>query len=100
MRFWRKTTSDPIDIAEPVWYNSSIIQTKERTTTMAIPRTLKPISRETAERTINAHMRNNDGHWEGAPMLSDFVYQSRGCYWLIRPPCGSFGEWETGKVSM
>ena len=64
---------------------------------MAVPKNLKPISEEKALALIAKHEKAGTGHWEGAPMNSDFVY---GCFpklALIRPFLGKF---ETGRVSM
>ncbi len=67
---------------------------------MAIPKRLKSITKEKAESLINSHLAAGDGHWEGSPMYSDFVY-GKGCrLTLVRPPCGSWGDWETGPVSL
>ena len=67
---------------------------------MAIPKTLKTIPKDRAERLIKEHLRKGDGEWEGSPNYSDFVYQSGSGYKLIRQPCGPWGEYETGTVSM
>lgn len=67
---------------------------------MAIPKTLKEIAKEKAEKLIQSHLKNGTGEWEGSPGNSDFVYKSGKGYTLIRPPCGHFGSYETGQVSM
>lgn len=41
---------------------------------MAIPKTLKEITKEKALSIIKKHP---EGSWEGAPMNSDFVYEGR-----------------------
>lgn len=67
---------------------------------MAIPKTLREIDRQVAERMITRHLKAGTGHWEDSPMYSDFIYRHGNGYMLIRPPCGSWGSWETGKVSL
>lgn len=67
---------------------------------MAIPKTLKSIPKENAQKLILAHTRKGDGSWEYAPYQSDFVYRSGKGYKLLRPPVGDWGDWETGAVSM
>ena len=67
---------------------------------MAIPKTLRAIPKEQAQKIIVAHTRKGDGSWEYAPYQSDFVYKSGNGYKLIRPPCGPWGDYETGVVSM
>lgn len=41
---------------------------------MATPKRLSPISREKAESIVKRHP---EGHWEGVPWNSDFVYEGR-----------------------
>ena len=65
---------------------------------MAIPKTLKPITKEKALALIAKHEKAGTGEWEGSPMLSDFVYGPFPKLTLIRP--SNYGDWETGKVSM
>ena len=67
---------------------------------MAIPKTLRPIDKASAQRLIVRHTKNGTGEWEGEKFISDFVYKCGNGYKLIRPPCGSWGEYETGVVSM
>ena len=67
---------------------------------MAIPKTLRPIDKTTAQRTIVHHTKAGTGSWESSPYYSDFVYRCGKGYNLIRPPCGPWGSWETGVVSM
>ena len=67
---------------------------------MAIPKTLKAIPKDKAERLVNEHLRKGDGYWEDSPMYSDFIYKHGNGYQLLRPPIGNWGEWETGEVSM
>ena len=64
---------------------------------MAVPKTLKPISKEKALAIIARHEKAGTGSWEGTPMYSDFVYGDFPKLTLIRPFLGSF---ETGRVSM
>lgn len=71
---------------------------------MAIPKSLKPISKEKALAIIAKHEKAGDGYWEDSPMYSDFIYEGAMTKYgyrqpmLIRP-CPSY-TWETGKVSM
>lgn len=67
---------------------------------MAIPKTLRPIDKESAQRLIVKYTKAGVGHWEGAKFGSDFVYKTNSGYKLIRPPCGPWGSYETGVVSM
>ena len=67
---------------------------------MAIPKTLREITPQAAERAISRHMKQGTGYWEGSPMYSDFVYRNGNGFMLVRPPCCHGGNWETGKVSM
>lgn len=67
---------------------------------MAIPKTLKVIKKEIAIKTIAKHLHDGTGSWEGSPNYSDFVYKCGNGYKLIRPPCGPWGDYETGNVSM
>ena len=67
---------------------------------MAIPKTLRDIDKDTAQRTIVRHTKAGTGSWESSPYYSDFVYKCGKGYKLIRPPCGPWGSWETGVVSM
>ena len=67
---------------------------------MAIPKRLKAITKEKAESLIRKHLASGDGRWEGSPMYSDFVYGRGFNMTLIRPPCGMWGDWETGPVSL
>lgn len=67
---------------------------------MAIPKTLKPIAKERAEKLIAEHLRKGDGHWEGSPNYSDFIYGKEFRLTCLRPPYGGFGNWETGRVSL
>ena len=64
---------------------------------MAVPKTLKPISKEKALSLIAKHEKAGTGSWEGSPMNSDFVYGVFPKLTLIRPFLGKF---ETGRVSM
>ena len=41
---------------------------------MAIPKTLKNISEESARKIIDSHP---EGYWDGAYMNSDFIYEGR-----------------------
>lgn len=66
---------------------------------MAIPKTLKPISKEKAMALIEKHLKDGTGEWEGSPMYSDFIYGKNCRYTLLRPP--TWGEdWETGRVKL
>lgn len=66
---------------------------------MAIPKTLKSISKEKAMALIEKHLKAGTGYWEDSPMYSDFIYGKDDRCTLLRPPiCG--GDWETGKVSL
>ena len=69
---------------------------------MAIPKKLREIPKEKAERLIAKHLKNNTGWWEDTPGVSDFVYEigDPESYnrMLIRP--GFNGTYETGKVSL
>ena len=67
---------------------------------MAIPKTLREIDKQTAERTIVRHTKAGTGWWEGARYASDFVYRCGNGYKFLRPPCGPWGSWEIGMVSM
>ena len=67
---------------------------------MAIPKTLREVDKQTAERTIVRHTKAETGWWEGERFASDFVYKCGKGYRLLRPPLGSWGSWETGVVSM
>ena len=67
---------------------------------MAIQKTLRPIDKESAQRLIVRHTKNGSGEWEGEKFISDFVYKGGKGYKLIRPPCGPWGSYETGVVSM
>ena len=67
---------------------------------MAIPKTLRDIDKESAQRLIVKHTKDGTGSWESSPYYSDFVYQCGKGYKLIRPPCGPWGSYETGVVSM
>ena len=67
---------------------------------MAIPKTLKPIKKETALKTIAKHLKAGTGEWEGSPDYSDFVYEQGGKYKMIRPPSSRMDDYETGTVSM
>lgn len=67
---------------------------------MAIPKTLRDIEKETALKTISKHLRAGTGKWEGSPNYSDFVYKCGNGYKLIRPPCGPWGKYEIGNVSL
>ena len=65
----------------------------------AIPKTLKEIPQEQAERLIQKHLRAGTGEWEDSPGFSDFIYEiGGGRYKLIRPGFG--GRYETGIVSL
>ena len=65
----------------------------------AIPKTLKEIPQEQAEKLIQKHLRAGTGEWEDSPGYSDFIYEiGGGRYKLIRPGFG--GRYETGIVSM
>lgn len=65
----------------------------------AIPKTLKDIPKEQAEKLIQKHLRAGTGEWESSPGYSDFIYEiGGGRYKLIRPGFG--GRYETGIVSM
>ena len=64
---------------------------------MAIPESLKPISKDKALAIIAKHQKAGSGEWEGSPMYSDFVYGTFPKLILIRRCCGT---WETGRVSM
>jgi hypothetical protein len=77
-----------------------IIRALKGTKKMAIPKRLTPIDKQTAERTIVRHTKAGTGEWEGARFASDFVYEYRKGYRLLRPPLGPWGSWETGMVSM
>ena len=67
---------------------------------MAIPKTLRPIDKASAQRLIVRHTKNGTGEWEGEKFISDFVYKCGNGYKLIRPPFGPWGSYETGVVSM
>ena len=67
---------------------------------MAIPKTLRAIPKKNAQKLIVTHTRKGDGSWESVPYQSDFVYKCGKGYKLIRPPCGPWGDYETGVVSM
>ena len=67
---------------------------------MAIPKTLRAIPKENAQKLIVTHTHKGDGSWEYAPYQSDFVYKCGKGYKLLRPPVGPWGDWETGVVSM
>lgn len=67
---------------------------------MAIPKTLKAIPKDKAERLVKEHLCKGDGYWESSPMYSDFIYKRGNGYQLLRPPCWAGGQWETGGVSM
>jgi hypothetical protein len=67
---------------------------------MAIPKTLREIDKESAQRLIVKHTKAGTGEWEGDKFASDFVYKCGKGYKLIRPPCGPWGSYETGMVSM
>ena len=67
---------------------------------MAIPKRLTAIAKDKAEALVERHLALGTGRWEGAPMLSDFVYGKDYKLTLLRPPCGSWGNWETGPVSL
>lgn len=69
-------------------------------TKMAIPKTLREIDKQSAERTIARHLKAGTGNWENSPMYSDFVYKCGKGYKLLRPPLWPCGRWETGVVSM
>ena len=66
---------------------------------MAIPTTLREIDKDTAQKTIVRHTKAGTGAWEGAKFVSDFVYKCGNGYKMLRPPCGPWGSWETGKVA-
>lgn len=65
---------------------------------MAIPKNLKPITKEKALKIINKFFEHGRNDWDGVPMLSDFVYLDKGKLKLIRPGF-SDNTWETGLVS-
>lgn len=67
---------------------------------MAIPKTLRDIDKESAQRLIVKHTKAGTGSWESSPYCSDFVYRCGKGYKLIRPPFGPWGSYETGVVSM
>lgn len=67
---------------------------------MAIPKTLREIDKVSAQRLIVKHTKDGTGEWEGDKFASDFVYRSGNGYKIIRPPCGPWGNYETGKVSI
>ena len=70
---------------------------------MAIPKTLHEIDKQSAERLIAKHTKAGTGWWEGEKFYSDFVYEyGKKAFQrkLLRPPCGSWGSWETGVVSL
>ena len=67
---------------------------------MAIPKTLRDIDKQSAQRLIAKHTKAGTGSWESSPYYSDFVYKCGKGYKLIRPPCGPWGNYETGTVSM
>ncbi len=67
---------------------------------MAIPKTLRGIDKKSAQRLIVKHTKDRTGSWESSPYCSDFVYRCGKGYKLIRPPCGPWGSYETGMVSM
>ena len=62
---------------------------------MAIPRTLKPISKEEAYKTITKHLAKDTGYYEYGTH-GDFIYEERGRLYLIRE---NFNErFEKGAV--
>ena len=67
---------------------------------MAIPKALRDIDKDTAQRTIVRHTKAGTGSWEGARFASDFVYKCGNGHKMLRPPIGSWGSWATGKVSL
>ena len=67
---------------------------------MAVPKSLYPIDKDTAQRIIVRHTKAGTGEWDGEKFVSDFVYKCGKGYKLIRPPLGPWGSWETGVVSM
>jgi len=80
-------------------FKESTDETRSFAVNEAIPKTLKEIPQEQAERLIQKHLRAGTGEWEGSPGYSDFIYEiGGGRYKLIRPGFG--GRYETGIVSM
>ena len=47
---------------------------------MAIPKTLKEISKDKAEKIIQKHIKSGTGRWEGSAGYSDFVYNTGSKY--------------------
>ena len=64
---------------------------------MAIPKTLRYISKDRAERLIEKHLKNGTGEYEYPNATGDFVYKDGTGYHLIRE---CFGHYETGKVCL
>ena len=76
---------------------------------MAIPKSLKKISNEQAERLIARHLKNGTGYWEDVysaqnPYTSgDFLYGAKPLEerWMIRRDVfGTIVSYERGKISM
>lgn len=74
---------------------------------MAIPKSLKPIKAESAERIIEKHLKAGTGYWEDGGFeysFGDFLYTACGKEypeWLIRRSViAGHTYYERGKVSM
>lgn len=64
---------------------------------MAIPKTLKSIDKQKAEKIISKHLKEGTGEYEDKG-AGDFIYKTpSGRYYLIR---NTFGIYETGRVSL
>lgn len=71
---------------------------------MAIPKRLTSITRDKAESIVKKHP---EGHWEGAPWNSDFIYEGRMTkngyhrYEMVRAySTPSYSNYEHGVVSL
>lgn len=64
---------------------------------MAIPKSLKPISREKALKLIEKHTKAGTGSYEYSGNVGDFVYKSGKGMYLLREQFS--GDFETGKVA-
>lgn len=64
---------------------------------MAIPKSLKPIPKEKAERLIRKHLKAGTGEYEYQD-FGDFIFPYRGRWYLLRKDLDS--TYEIGRVCL
>jgi len=63
-----------------------------------IPKSLKPMPKEKAERLIKQHLKDGTGEWKYSEGVGDFSYKTKRGYYMIRKDFT--GEYEGGKVCL